>query len=222
MDLLANEIAEKIRRKIERHEYRQGEHLAVRRLCEEFGASETPVKQAMNQLVAAGLLVTVPKCGIMVRTFSFEDMKNVLEARLMIELFCGRSAIQKVREDSTYARALSDSLQECNDVISVCIRDFTQENYYATIPCDRMLHSLIVKSTDNSQIVSMYENLNSHAGMFVGYEVHPPDVMENIKREHTEIVLSLLRSDERDLSAAIEAHVRSTIELYRNVNYGRT
>ena len=50
-ELLADEIAQKIRQKIQKQEYAQGDRLTVRWLCEEFGASETPVKQALNQLV---------------------------------------------------------------------------------------------------------------------------------------------------------------------------
>ena len=49
-ELLADEIAQKIRQKIQKQEYAQGDRLTVRWLCEEFGASETPVKQALNQL----------------------------------------------------------------------------------------------------------------------------------------------------------------------------
>ena len=56
-ELLADEIAQKIRQKIQKQEYAQGERLTVRWLCEEFGASETPVKQALNQLVSTGLPV---------------------------------------------------------------------------------------------------------------------------------------------------------------------
>ena len=56
-ELLADEIAQKIRQKIQKQEYAQGERLTVRWLCEEFGASETPVKQALNQLVSTGLVV---------------------------------------------------------------------------------------------------------------------------------------------------------------------
>ncbi len=56
-ELLADEIAQKIRQKIQKQKYAQGDRLTVRWLCEEFGASETPVKQALNQLVSTGLVV---------------------------------------------------------------------------------------------------------------------------------------------------------------------
>ena len=219
MDLLANEIAEKIRNKIECQEYKQGDHLTVRSLCEEFGTSETPVKQAMNQLVATGLLVTVPKCGIKVRTFTFEDMKNVLEARLMIEQFCSKDAIREAKENPVFTKKISECLENCNETITACIKDFTRERYYETIPQDRMLHEMIVRCSNNAQIIRMYENLNSHAGMFLGYDVHSPEVMEDVKKEHMDIVLSLLRFDRHDLNEAIARHVQSTIELYKKANY---
>lgn len=53
-ELLADEIAQKIRQKIQKQEYAQGERLTVRWLCEEFGASETPVKQALNPACVNG------------------------------------------------------------------------------------------------------------------------------------------------------------------------
>ena len=58
-ELLADEIAQKIRDKIQNQEYKAGQRLPVRLLCEEFGTSETPVKQALNQLVTTGLVVSV-------------------------------------------------------------------------------------------------------------------------------------------------------------------
>ena len=219
MELLANEIAEKIRSKIERQEYKQGDHLTVRRLCEEFGTSETPVKQAMNQLVATGLLVTIPKCGIQVRTFTFQDMKNVLEARLMIEQFCSKDAVKMVREDPAYAKKVSQCLETCNDAISKCINHYSKTTYFETIPPDRKLHQMIVRCSNNAQIIKMYEDLSAHAGMFVGYDVHSPQVMETVRSQHTRIVLALLRSDLADLTDAIADHVESTIRLYETAKY---
>ena len=72
-ELLADEIAQKIRAKIQNQQYKAGQRLTVRLLCEEFGTSETPVKQALNQLVTTGLVVSIPKCGMRVR-----DRKSVV------------------------------------------------------------------------------------------------------------------------------------------------
>lgn len=110
-ELLADEIAQKIRQKIQKQEYAQGDRLTVRWLCEEFGASETPVKQALNQLVSTGLVVSIPKCGMRVRTFTFQDMKNNWEARLMIEQFCAAAAVDTVRRDEQFISNVRKLLQ---------------------------------------------------------------------------------------------------------------
>ena len=83
-ELLADEVAQKIRAKIQNQQYQPGDRLTVRLLCEEFGTSETPVKQALNQLVATGLVVSIPKCGMKVRTFNFQERKDNWEARVMV------------------------------------------------------------------------------------------------------------------------------------------
>lgn len=76
-ELLTDEIAQKIKAKIQNRQYKAGQRLTVRLLCEEFGTSETPVKQALNQLVTTGLVVSIPKCGMRVREFNFQDILRI-------------------------------------------------------------------------------------------------------------------------------------------------
>ncbi len=213
-DLLANEVAEKIRNKIKYQELRPGDRLTVNKLCKEFGTSETPVKQALNQLVTTGLVVAIPKCGMRVRTFSIQDMKDILEARMMIESFCVKDVISMVRYDVSFAEKLSDNLHKVNIACEKCIDNLTRESFYASNDADSELHETIVHCCHNNQIIAMYENMNTHAGMFSGFEVHTPDSMKQVITEHTEIVNSLLQCNEERAIKAVEHHLYSTIQLY--------
>ena len=113
-ELLADEIAQKIRVKIQNQKYKAGQRLPVRLLCEEFGTSETLVKQALNQLVTTGLVVSVPKCGMRVRTFNFQDMKDNWEARLMVEQFCAASAVEMARRNERFVTRIQEILRISN------------------------------------------------------------------------------------------------------------
>lgn len=46
-ELLADEVAQKIRAKIQNQQYQPGDRLTVRLLCEEFGTSETPDRKSV-------------------------------------------------------------------------------------------------------------------------------------------------------------------------------
>lgn len=154
--LLADEIARKIQNKIQTQQYAPGERLTVRRLCEEFGTSETPVKQALNQLVTTGLVVSIPKCGMRVREFSFDEMKENWEARLMIELYCAASAVETARRDDGFVARVQTLLEEANAAYRNCIGSFTKENFNLLQVPDRNLHTQLVTCCQNRQIIEMY------------------------------------------------------------------
>lgn len=216
-DLLANEIARVLKLKIQYEEYKAGDRLVVRKLCEDFGASETPVKQALNQLMSAGLVTAIPNCGMRVRSFGVEELKQVLTARLMIETFCAKDAVLKVRRDPAFAEQVGMLLERSNKQYERCIADYTKENFYEIPENDRMLHSQIVCAGNNPEIIRMYNGLNSHTGMFTGYSCHTPQSLRNVISEHNAIVEALVICDLDGLRAAIENHIHSTIEIYEKI-----
>lgn len=215
MELLSDEIAQKIREKIQNQEYHAGERLTVRKLCEEYGTSETPVKQALNQLVTTGLVVSVPKCGMKVRTFEFKDMKNIWEARIMIEQYCANAAVERARRDEGFVGMIQGILRVSNAEYEKCIQDFTKENFTGLHKHDSALHMALVKCCQNEQIIDMYQSLNTHAGMFTGFRYHTPDTLRSVQRQHSEIVNQLVLCDVDGLKKAVEQHVYSTLQIYR-------
>ena len=214
-ELLADEIAQKIKYKIQNQQYEAGSRLTVRRLCEEFGASETPVKQALNQLVTTGLVVSIPKCGMRVRTFDFHDMKNNWEARMMIEQFCASSAVEVARHDEEFVERIRKLLRVSNAEYEKCIQNYTKENFNELHHHDWLLHAEIVKCCKNEQILEMYNGLNTHSGMFTGYNCHNPKTLQDVQKQHTDIVNQLLMCNADGLKNMIQQHIYSTIQIYR-------
>lgn len=217
-ELLADELAQKIKSKIENQVYQQGQKLTVRCLCEEFGTSETPVKQALNQLVSTGLVVAIPKCGMRVRTFDFKNLKNIWEARLMIEEFCAEPAVERVRVDEAFVSNVLHLLEVSNQEYSKCIEDFTHENFNCLHMHDKLIHMEIVKCCQNEQIISMYESLNAHSGMFLGFHSHSPDTLKDVMVQHKQIVDALLLCDLDGVKRALRQHIYTTIQVYRNAS----
>ncbi len=214
-ELLANEVAQQIREKIQNQEYKANEHLTVRRLCDEFGTSETPVKQALNQLVATGLVVATPKCGMRVRSFDFQNLKDTWEARMMIELYCAPSAVEMVRRSEDFVKKIQELLAVSNREYDRCIENYTQETFNATHEHDRAFHTVLVESCENDQIIRMYKDLNTHAGMFTGYMCHTKETLQEVKSQHAQIADCLFLCDVEGLKKAIQKHIYATIQVYR-------
>ncbi len=213
--LLANEIASKIKKGIQNGQYRQNDRLTVRKLCEEYGVSDTPVKQALNQLVATGVAVAIPRCGIKVKSFSRKDMYNTWMARLMIERESIHYAIESASRDAKFVRTLKTLLDQTDREYNHCISNFTKENFAMLSEHDFALHKAIVGSSDNPLIVRMYEDLRAHECMFVGFDVHSPSTLALTVKQHDAIVEACIAGDEERMLHAVEDHIHTTIQLYR-------
>ena len=82
---LADEIAFRIQGAILAGEHPPGTHLFQDELCERFGVSRTPVREALRKLQAKHLVVLVPNKGATVRVPSREELIDVYNVRAELE-----------------------------------------------------------------------------------------------------------------------------------------
>ena len=213
--LLADEVAQGITERIQSGYYKAGQRLPVRALCEEFGTSETPVKQALNQLVTTGLVDSIPKCGMRVHAYELKDIRENLEARLMIELYCAHFAVELAKRDEDFVSRVEEAFLETTRLDELCIEEFTRENYNRISEPDHRMHRSLVESCRNEQIIRMYADLNTHKNMFIGFEGHSPDSLRQTIGEHRQIMEALLRGNEAALRKATEEHITTTLLVQR-------
>lgn len=76
--------------------YRPGDKLPQEKLAQTLGASRIPVRAALRQLEAEGLVVFSPHRGATVRTLGPEDIAEIYALRVLLETFALRSAIDHI------------------------------------------------------------------------------------------------------------------------------
>lgn len=86
------QVEEKLRGAIARGRFRPGERLVERELCALLGVGRTSVREALRQLEAEGLIVTIPHRGPAVATVSVEEARQLYDVRALLEGFAGRMA----------------------------------------------------------------------------------------------------------------------------------
>lgn len=124
--------------------------LVERQLAAEMGVSKTPVREALIQLTASGLVRTVRNRGSVVRKVSAEDARHVYEQRLLLEPWAFAASIGSGQIDTAEAARTfeaSERLRGESDWPSVVLanRAFHRELYRA---CS---NPLIVESLDRLQ-----------------------------------------------------------------------
>jgi DNA-binding GntR family transcriptional regulator len=95
----ADRIREEIEQAVLTGEFGDGMRLDEITLCNRFGVSRTPVREALNQLAASGLLEMIPRRGAFVRLPGFVEVVEMFEVMAELEAMCGRLAAKRISEE---------------------------------------------------------------------------------------------------------------------------
>ena len=86
-------VAEELRRRIVSGEYAGGDQIRQEAVAEELGVSRIPIREALLQLEAEGLVVIHTHKGAVVASLTAEDAVDLFEARLALETLLLRKAV---------------------------------------------------------------------------------------------------------------------------------
>jgi DNA-binding transcriptional regulator YhcF (GntR family) len=90
----ADRAYEYIRKRIVNGDYRPGQHLMVKTVADELAVSPTPVRDALRQLEADGLVTIRPRLGAQVNAMGLKEFRELCELRLVLETHTAGLAAQ--------------------------------------------------------------------------------------------------------------------------------
>jgi DNA-binding GntR family transcriptional regulator len=145
---LKEEVYDALHRQIIAGKYRPGDWLRQEDIASQMGVSMTPVREALDLLVSAGLAERVPYRGVRVREMSIKDIVDAYGLRLVLETLAAREAALHITPKQI------SSLEE----IIVEIKQHVRLN---EMPLERQLsrefHSVVVEASGNNLLVKLYD-----------------------------------------------------------------
>ena len=87
-----------IRKRILSGDYQPGQHLMVKTVSNELEISPTPVRDALRQLEADGLVTIRPRLGAQVNAMGLKEFRDLCELRLVLETHTAGLAAQRRTE----------------------------------------------------------------------------------------------------------------------------
>lgn len=110
---LREQVAAKLRNAIAMGQFRPGERLVERELCEMTGVSRTSVREALRELESDGLITTVPHRGPSVAMVTLEQAQSIYEVRAVLEALAARLfALNASDEDVEALVEATDALRQ--------------------------------------------------------------------------------------------------------------
>lgn len=177
---IASSIGTEIRRRILDGRYPAGSQLRQDGLAAEFGASRIPVREALFQLEAEGLVRILPHRGAMVAPLSAADAAEALELRGALEpRLLALSAPRLTADD--YARA--DTLLE---EYAAALRAGATARWGAL---NMELHLLLYGRADRPRALGLVGSLLAECDRYTRLQLSTDSAeLERADREHREIV----------------------------------
>ena len=96
---LRNIVAEQMRAAIFNGYYKPGEWLRQERLAQDLGVSQMPVREALKELAAEGLIEHVPYRGARVLVFSIDDILDLYSHRAFLESRAAFTAAEVITDE---------------------------------------------------------------------------------------------------------------------------
>ena len=109
---IRDQTLREVREAIINGQFRPGERLSERKLCEFIGASRTTIREALRHLESEGLIRVIPQKGPIVATISVEEGKHIYEVREVLEGFMCRLFAERSTPDAKTALCRSLKLLE--------------------------------------------------------------------------------------------------------------
>lgn len=160
-----------------------GHRLIINRVATEIGMSAVPVREALLQLEADGLVQITPHVGAVISTASVDDLLHVMEAVSVLEGYATALAHPHIGPHLSELRAATDAMQASHDD-----KDWDGFNTH-----NREFHEVIYSCCPNKFIVKrihdLWEKGDSLRGRTIFFRI-PTRADESIV-EHSEIIEGL-------------------------------
>jgi DNA-binding GntR family transcriptional regulator len=181
-----------------------GSRIPERELCEKFGISRTPLREALKVIAAEGLIELLPNRGARVRQFSEADIRNLFEVLSGLDFVAGRLACARIT-DGAIAAIEKLHLEMYTYYLRRELADYFRIN--------QKIHQAIIDAAANPLLSANYANLNSIVRRlrYSANLVHR-DRLGDAMREHEQIVDALKRRSADELGLLMFRHMQSKCE----------
>jgi DNA-binding GntR family transcriptional regulator len=187
-----------IRERILHGYFTEGAPLRQDALAAELGVSRIPVREALRQLEAEGLVTFSPHVGAVVSSLSLDEIRELSEIRALIESDLLRRAIPRIDDDD---------LARAEEIL----------NRYGTAPeaatvvrwgeLNWQFHSTLYAPANKPLSMGIVHNLHHHSERYFRMQVRLMRSETRATEEHQAILAAVARRDVEHATSLLIAHI---------------
>ncbi|MDR2156460.1 MAG: GntR family transcriptional regulator [Clostridiales Family XIII bacterium] len=195
---LPTALTAKIREDILKENLPPGAKLIEKKLGEQYGVSRTPIREALRNLTAEGLVEWAPNRGVYVIGLSGGDVSDLFQLRKIHEVQATEWAVERIYKEEL------DALEESYEYMAFYTK---REDTQKMRELNANFHRIIREASHNrllADILSVYRDYWKHSALIVPYR---REHLTAIFAEHTAVFEAFIDRDPRAGGAAMEQHI---------------
>ena len=170
--------------------YEPGERIVESRLARELKISQSPVREALRDLAAIGLVKIESRRGASVRRPTAKELSDVSQVRAEIDALAALLATDRLTEKQLEQLAVANqTMEQCHEL----------EDYVGMSKADAAFHRMIVAASGNGAAERVFSQLEPFARTFITLTLPSVDVGEILAQHHG--ILDALVARDAELAA---------------------
>jgi DNA-binding GntR family transcriptional regulator len=199
---LHGEILGRLRDYIVEGNLSDGARVPERQLCEMFGVSRTPLREALKVLASEGIVDLLPNRGARVRALNERDIHELFDLVAGLEALAGRLACEAITDDE-----IAEVERLHHNMYGFYLRR-DMHRYFET---NQLIHRQIVAAARNSALLAAYDTHTARIRRirYTANLARKYDRWGEAMREHESMLDALRRRAGLELSDILFQHLRN-------------
>ncbi len=176
---------------------RTGTKLSEEAMCDKYGVSRTPVREAMLKLERDGLVERIPRRGFFVKRFDVEEIDELFQCRKMLECLALEQGFDFIPEKKL------DKLMEAID------NALAESQAGSSLNVDEKLHELIIDACPNRHLREIVGQLIIRTRPIRLLRSYGSHDINSISTERKDILNAIKQKDKALAVKLLGAHIMS-------------
>lgn len=193
-------IADALREAILRGVFQEGQALKQDEIATQFGVSRIPVREALRQLEAEGLVTLYPNRGAMVTVLSPAEAQEIFEIRASLETMALQLAFPNLSDADLFK---ADTILEATE------RE-TDPGRLALLNGE--FHATLYGPAHRPRLLAMIKTLHINIDRYVRVQLEKMQYLERSQKEHYLLLEACQKRELKVASRLLKRHIESAGE----------
>lgn len=199
---LSKQVVRELRRQIFSGSLKPNQRVVESEIAAAMGISRGPVREAFAELEKEGLIVTKPRKGTYVKSFSFKDIEEIYTLRAILEGYAVGLALDRLNEQEL--EYLKDLLRKITEMAE-------KKDVIEVARLNMQFHRKILELSGHKRLYSAWQSLLAQTQMLSAMTTEYYTSLIDIRKSHETLLHALVTGDRGQIRKCFEDHILNSM-----------